>query len=1178
MPVEGSFWRRLAVRSLVRLMLLVTGATVIVFVSLAAAQTGRSGRFFLQHADHLEIVFNPETHYVSGNVIFETGTGLIYCDSAVWRKGHSVKLRGNVIIDEADYHLVADSVSYDLVKRDALALGSYVELWSLRDSLFATGRHAYFDREGDYYRMEDRPTMLLGYPDTASMIEVVADRIDYDTRTQTAQASGDVSITSQDMSARGGCAVMDRAKMVLDLFESPVAQRRKSIISGSLISFDMLGSVLRQIDVIDSARGEFNEPLAEDTSLFDQSILSGRRLIIDFVEGEIDKITCWGQAYSWYLPSPRRKPEVVENSVSGDTIFFTTANERLSRVEVIGGAVGTYLSSTITQSDSAIVTITDTIDYNASYIRYNLDDSLITLLHSSHVTSGNVTLDAHQIDFFTDARVIHAYSANVLSDSIGDKYSLVAKLQPNPIPVILKDGSEEIFGDYLEYSIDTEKGRIVRSKSDYETGFYYGNRVFRSTKSVFYVEDGRYTTCDADEPHFHFYSKNMKLMEDDKLLARPVVFYLGRMPLLALPYYVFPLKKGRHSGFLPFTFGNFERGERYVRNVGYYWAASEYWDWQGAVDYYEQNRTINLFSKVMWNKRYAFNGNATLNYARETNYSTRTTQEFKRTRWALRGAHNHELSPSFKIAGSGEYQSDATYYNDFSTNLEDRLNRNTRSEVNFTKRFGTRTSISGKAVHDVDLDAESRVDQLPIGSVSLPAWNPFGQGRKDESGQIQRRWYNDVVVTYRPDFTNYSSRITIDSIKNPVYDVVFTPADTVFDTTVIDDTTIVVDTSVTPERIDSSLVSQDTLSYRSRKQYSRVNHVISVNAPQKFLSYFVFTPSFVYRETWFNLYETDQLQAAGLDASQFRTYQYSFSAGLNTKLYGTVYPNVAGLAGLRQVISPSITYSYAPEVNRHPGVRSYAGGGAGTSATSSTMSFSVNHLYQAKIASGETERNLELVSITHGFSYNLENPERPFSGLSTAFQSSVLPNINFYGNLRHSLYKPNTNDLSFFSPYLESFDFSATTTLVGTSSIFDPPLAAGSLSGVDSAAQLPPTAASTMGASRGWNLSMSYTFSESGYHSGVYNKQAFLRFNLRFQLTPTTSVDYSHYYDFGRARTVNSQVSIVKNLHCWTGTFFWVPVGSNRGYGFRLYVTALPSIKIENSESPLSSSYFQAFR
>ncbi|MBD3403558.1 LPS assembly protein LptD [candidate division GN15 bacterium] len=1160
------------------------GALVAAMLLLGVAVAQQGGRLYLEHADNFEIVFDtdPETHYVSGNVIFQTGTGTIFCDSAVWRKGQDVILRGNVVIKEEDFHLQADSVSYNLEKRDAVALGSYVELWSLTDSLFATGQHAYIDRDDEFYRMEERPTMLLNYPDTANMIEVIADRIDYDTKTETAQASGDVTINSQDMSAKAGCAIMDRNEMVLDLFEDPVARRGQSVISGSLISMDMFANVLRQIDVIDSARGDFQEPLEEDSSFVDQSILTGRRLIIDFVGGEIDRITCWGQAYAWYYPSSRGRPEMSENTVSGDTIYLTAVDERLNQVEVIGGAIGTYLSGKVTQTDSVAVRVVDTIDYNAEYILYELDDSLITLVQGAHVTSGEVILDAFQIEYFTDREMIRAYSADVAADSGRDEYALRRVVQPNPIPIILKDGDEELFGNYLEYSIETEKGRIVKSKSDYETGYYYGQRVFRARKDIFYVEEGRYTTCDLEEPHFHFYSDNMKLMQNDKLIAKPVVFYLGRLPLLALPYYVFPLKKGRHSGFLPFTFGNIERGERYLRNVGYYWAASEYWDVQGALDYYERDRTINLFGKVTWNKRYAFNGNFTLNYARETNYDRTEGREFGGTRWALRGSHNHDISPSFKIAANGEYQSDATYYNDFSTDLEDRLNRNTRSEINFTKRFGSKVSLSGKVSHDVDLDAESRVDRLPTLGLSLPAWNPFGEGRVNEQGELERSWYNDIVVTYRPNFENFSSRITIDSALEAEYLIDTIPVDTTIDTLIVDDTLMQIDTVVTGGFVDSTFLSQDTLSRRSRKKYSKANHAVSVRAPLKLFRYLVFNPSLNYSETWFNLYSTDQLRDAGLEPTQYRTYSYDVGANLNTKLYGTVYPNAFGLVGLRQVISPSVSYSFRPEVDRHPEVRSYAGGGAGNTRTSSLMSMSINHVYQAKIAAGEAERNLELVSITHGFSYDFERPERPFSDLTTSFQSSVLPNIKFYGSMRHSLYKPGTDDLSFFSPYLESFEFNASVSLAGQQSIFDADLV--NLQGADSAGQLnqpaPATAqpAGASGSGRGWNLSASYTFSESGLHSGIYTKRAFARLNLRFNLTPTTAVNYSHYYDFERHRTVNNQISIVKNLHCWTGSFYWVPVGSNRGYGFRLYVTALPSIKLENSESPLSSSYFQGFR
>ncbi|MFQ6009123.1 MAG: OstA-like protein [Candidatus Zixiibacteriota bacterium] len=108
-----------------------------------------SDRVVLEHADQLEVVIVDEKYitYAIGNVVFQTETGRITCDSAVWRKNESVNLKGNVIVDDAKFHLSADSVFYDVVTSQTVARGSNVELWSYQDSLFAAGVHAYFDNK-----------------------------------------------------------------------------------------------------------------------------------------------------------------------------------------------------------------------------------------------------------------------------------------------------------------------------------------------------------------------------------------------------------------------------------------------------------------------------------------------------------------------------------------------------------------------------------------------------------------------------------------------------------------------------------------------------------------------------------------------------------------------------------------------------------------------------------------------------------------------------------------------------------------------------------------------------------------------------------------------------------------------------------------------------------------------
>lgn len=1211
------------------------GALILVLLMAGILPAQRSNRIDLIHADNFEVVLSrfQDTTFAIGAVVLETESGRIYCDSAVWLKGLALMLRGNVIIDDLEYRLVADSVYYDLKANQARALGSRVELLSRADSLFAVGSHAFLDRDRDYFYMLERPTLFLNYPDTSAMIEVIADIVEYDAGRQLAEVYGDVKINSADIVATSGCAVMYPETHTFDLFENPVLIRRKSRISGALISIITDGSEVQQVDVIDSAHAEFTEPTDSTETEFDRSELAGRRIKMKFSGGELRTVACYGQAYSWYFPATKPGQDVVENTVSGDTIRFLIDQERLLMVDVVGGARGTYLSTTtkveigpadstgdttgttktdttvfaqnktsetdldstgdttrvsptdtivfavvdtseIRSLDTTLVAVTDTIDYQAHHIIYNLPDSLILLKTGAKTKSGTANLEAYLIEFDTKARVIEAFSGSIETDSdtILPENQFADELQPNAIPVILRDGAQVMYGDYLQYSIDTQKGRILTSKSAYETGFFYGDDLYRQQEDIFYLQDGRYTTCNADEPHFHFHSNNLKLMEDDKLIARPVVLSIGRLPILALPYYVFPLKKGRHSGFLPFTLGNIERGDRFIRNVGYYWAASEYWDWQGALDYFENRRSINFFSRVNYRKLYAFDGTLSGNYARETSYNQFIASEKKSTRWTVSAAHNHQFSPSFKINAKGSLQSDANYYNDFSTDLEKRLNRVVRSDVNFSKGFGRSVTISGKLAHDDNLDTESRTDQLPSLGVRLPAFRPFGDGRLNSEGRLERKWYNEMIVTYRPSLLNFSSRIKVDSIENVLLDTIFIE-DTVI--TVIDTLIPIADTVIT---IDTSIfiASQDTVSYRSRKKFTRIDHTMRINFPTKIARYIIFNPSFSYSENWTKIHETDQSLQRLIDASPvYRTYRYNFGASASTKIYGTVYPQVLGLVGLRQVITPTVSYRFVPEIDRHPDVSGYAGASARSLRKSQSMIFSLNHVYQAKVKSGEMERNFELVTITSGFNYDFERELRKLSDMNTSFNSSLLPRITFYGNLHHTFYPEGSDDADLLKPRLLDFSVNANLSLRGRHFLFDDPGVAFPR-GVDSASQLPAgLPGSTAAGSPGWNMSASYGYTESGRGEENFRKKSFLRFNLNFNLTPATKVRYSQYYDFAEKKTINSQVSLVRQLHCWLGTFYWVPTGSNKGWGFRLSVIAIPAIRIDNSTNNLSGSFFQ---
>src|SRR3990172_2716537 len=102
--------------------------TIFVRGQLSTAQEKRE--LVLKHSDELEVVLENGRYitHVLGNVIFETETGTIHCDSAVWDRGRATRLSGHVRFDDRDFRIKADSLYYDLRTQQATALGDSVEL------------------------------------------------------------------------------------------------------------------------------------------------------------------------------------------------------------------------------------------------------------------------------------------------------------------------------------------------------------------------------------------------------------------------------------------------------------------------------------------------------------------------------------------------------------------------------------------------------------------------------------------------------------------------------------------------------------------------------------------------------------------------------------------------------------------------------------------------------------------------------------------------------------------------------------------------------------------------------------------------------------------------------------------------------------------------------------------
>ncbi len=1149
--------------------------------SIAAADAKRS--LVLENFDQLNrrVTDSGNVWYGIGNIRLRLDSTYISSDSLVWlRDRNIIHFFGNVDAYDSAQQIRAEQLSYYHQDSVMVAQGNVVLIHSL-DSIKAESQTAEFDRVVQMVSLDGDPRLYLNYPDTANMVEITADYLTFYSDERNGEAEDNVVITHQDTRATCGCAEFSQQENLLVLREEPRAVRDSSNIAGQLMRILLSGGGVQEIEVFDDATAYFIEGDDSASGEFSgDTKLSGDNIKFYFNDGEIRKIAAMGAARSEYYPSPDDTTGAGKNFVSGDTIFIYVANRRITKAEIKGGAEGIYItesdrppdtamsdsmamvdgnspdsaavdtvrqvmadslaldssevasSDTTLASDSTVAFITpeDSILYNGNFLEYFAANRIIRITGDASVLQGEVSLKADRVDYDVPRRVVLATAG---ADTVDSNVQLR--------PLSLKDGDEEIFGSQMVFNVDTKKGKIENATTKYEMAYYRGQDLFKEDDEIFYVENGKLSSCDLEEPHFHFRCKKMKLIHNDRVIARPVTLYIETIPTLTIPYYIFPLKRGRHSGMLPIKLGNFEQGSRFIGNLGYYWAASEYWDLQTSFDYYE-NVGITLNNSFRYNKRYTYNGSVRASYSRDRQESA--FSETKRDRWRLAGNHSQTFPYEIDFRGSGNFVSDKNYNTDFSNDPDERRNRNITSKANFNKRFG-RSSVSLSFSHVNNLDDDSRNSSLPTGSFTMPSFHPFGSGREVD-GQTVKSWYNSFYVGYRNSFGILTSQKYLTN------------------TQVIDDST-----------------SVETRT-RTWKDFGYLDHSFSLSAPQKLFKYLTLGPSLSMQETWYYIMKSDQAHTAGIPADRsYRRGAISASMNSNTDLYGTFNINQLGLVALRHVISPSVSFGWSPAITKNDPVKSFTGRGGG-GGKSKRLSFGLQNLFQAKVKSGESEKKIDLMRVSSNLSYNFEAQEKKFSYLSTSISSTLLKNVSLRGSLSHDLYDQN-DELNWRSPSLRSFNVSGSFQARGSvaddytrqglsSDYVKDSLGLSSGSGLNADLSTPVPDGGSGGSD--WNVNVSYSYSESRSHGATTSRTHWLQYTFNMGLTRYWKFKYSQRYDFVRHESIDKMVDLYRKMHCWEAHFYWIPNGSRQGYYFKINVIAIPDIKVEKSESGLRGALF----
>jgi lipopolysaccharide assembly outer membrane protein LptD (OstA) len=1039
-----------------------------------------------------------------GNVKIEDGGTVITGDEAYFYRDRNLSIvTGKPVLRDSTRTLHAERLEYDRGRDIVTAIG-HVDAEDHAESTRVQAGRLRYDRRANYAWAEEEPHLTLQEAGGLAT-DIRADTLRFDNTRSHVFAIGKVRIDRDSLHATCGNAAFYRNEDRALLLDAPQAVSPEGVARGDSMEVHFRGGKIASLQMRPHASVDYEERIA--TGRGERNVATGDTITLYMQDDQAREAFIVGHAKSLYWPSSADSAQGGRNVASGDTIRVGFEDGKPRRATVLGRSDGIYYMAA--EGDTAAAAKKDKIDYRGEEIEYDVTSRHVDVLGSANVTYKEMNLQASRVHF--DART--------------------QKMRAEGAPV-LQDGKDRITGQTMTYDLAIRRGTVFQGRTTYERGFFKGKEVRRVSESVFNVRDGSYTTCDLEEPHYHFGSSKMRLVLRDKVVAKPVVFYIKNIPVLALPFYVFPIKGGRHSGFqLPqVEFGSASNGGKFIRNLGYYWAASDYWDITGWGDFYQETRWI-AHTMLRYNKRYDFTGQMSGSYQ----HSLGST--FQQSAWDIQGNHFQTLAPGFTLRGLANLTNSSSYYRDTSLGqpTSKRVQRNLRSSVSLDRSWPT-ASLNVGLLRNQDLDPDPlglRIEQqLPSVSFSL-ASRPLGHlARGREPGHLA--WLSQTVF-------GVSSRL---ARQRNIFMNAFNDANAPARDSIIDERTAV--------RHDATLTDVRNVGFLRLSTGMRYSEV------------------FTTRDQAGN-----RNQRAGV---------WGGSAGVNTQVFGTFRHSIGPLRALRHVITPSVTFAFQPsypklfyrDVNgvlraRFDGV---SGIGAIGASQQQALQFSLRNDLHLKWGDAQQPKVINnFIQMNTSGSYNFlaeRSGQKPLSDIATSLRLSPTQRSDFSFGFLHNPYDLRLLSFSASTGFTLSGRTAASVDQTGSTAAagYGVPGTAGGGAGFLGATDDPlhPQQAS---AGLPWSLNVSVAYNGSRARNltgGGYQKWgSSARSNGSFGLNLSRNwrLEYAGQYDLRNRQLVAQNFSVTRDLHCWQAQFTRSISGDVKEYYFKISVKDLPEVYYE---------------
>lgn len=757
-------------------------------------------------------------------------------------------------------------------------------------------------------------------------------------------------------------------------------------------------------------------------------------------------------------------------------------------------------------------------------IRFSVDQKKVFLFGEAQINYKDIELKAEYIVIDQELKEVYAEG---VTDSTG---KIIGKPE-------FKSGDQNFSAKRMRYNFETEKGKIIDVITQEGDGNLRGEKVKKIGNEHYFIEDGGYTTCDAEDPHYLIKAKKLKVIPNDKIVSGPAfLMFEGVYTPLVVPFGWFPNKKGRKSGILFPEYGESPSQGFFFRNMGYYFNLGDKIDLALTGDIYTGG-SYGVKAVSNYKKRYKFNGRVEFSHNSLRNSKPEFPDYSVKNNYFFKWKHQQDpkARPTTSFSSDVNVGTATNFRNGITTSTQDYLTNTFTSSIAFAKRWlGKPYSLNINFSHSQN--TQTRIVNVTLPQIAFNVQRIYPFKRKNQIGK--QRWYEKIGVSYSLRTEN---RVTT---------------------------------------ADSTFFTLSTLN----KMQNGVIQSIPISTSFKAFKYFTISPSVTYNERWFfqrlDKNWNNETQVLDVDTTYgfYSNRDVNASVNMNTTVYGLIQFKKGPIRGIRHVLNPNVGFTYRPKMAKDE-VGYYGTNGTygtyshdalsiyGRPPTTNTgaVNFGFGNQLEMKVRSKKDTitgfkkiKLLEALSVNS--SYNIFADSLNLSDISISGRTRILERLGVNFNMNLSPYAQDSlgrrvnrwlvNESKQLTR-LTTATVALTLNLAGKSKQQDYT----SDKATDAElAQINAQKAAYIDFNIPWRLDISYNLTINNTASAASRLVQTLQFQGDVSLTPKWKIGFTSGYDFVNKDLSYTSVSIYRDLHCWEFSMSWVPFGAQQMWSFDLKV------------------------